>query len=207
MGTSDDGLMGILGANHLPPAAPDSPGIMQLGGDLAGTYDAPIISSLTGETGIVTTAASILHTNYANSGATVYKGEMLRIVRAISLIQATPGNTDTTIWISPSRFKIDSCFARFTASVTMPALTSANFRLGTTIGGSELIATYTFGGNETIAYAPLGSLLSQLGSDLSSLLGYQKMYLTPITVYSRVSVVNNSITSGALEITILGHTF
>jgi hypothetical protein len=180
-------------------------GVVQLTGDLAGTAASPKIASLTGTGGVVISTSQLQNTTLANNSATVLRGELLRVVKTVSLIHGATGNFDTTIWLSPARFHVTACYLRFATNVTLGALGAATLSLGTAAGGTQLLGAYAVLGTETTTTAPVGEATSQLGTDLVVGNNFQKTYLSAITTSLRVAVSAGSITAGSVDVELIGY--
>ncbi len=205
--TNVSAVTGILPSTNLPSANASNLGLVKLAGDLSGTSSVPTVISLTGSGGIVTTSASIENIGLENNSATVLSGELIRAKKTISLIHGSTGNFDTTVWQTPTRFRVLSCIIRFATNVTLGALGAATLSLGVTTGGIELMALYTVLGTETTSTIPVGALTSQLGTDLVSIGNFQKLYMTAQTISLRAAVTAGSVTAGSVEIELVGYQF
>lgn len=205
--TNSSSVSGILPTTNLPSANNSTSGIVTLTGDLGGTATAPVVIALTGSGGIVTANSQLQNTTLANNSATVLRGELIRTTKTVSLIQGGTGNTDTTIWQTPAKFRLLHCFLRIASSITLGALTTATVSLGKTVGGVELIAAYSLLGTETTSTAPIGLGTAQLGSDLIAGNAFGNMYIAATTLSLRAAVVAGSITTGSVEVQIVGYQF
>lgn len=202
---NSNAVTGVLAGANLADAVAGTKGAIRLAGDMGGSASSPTIVSITGNAGTANVAATLTKTSLANNSATVTCGELIKITKTVSVVNGSTGNIDTTIWQCPARFKVISCNLRVTTAITLAGgLPVSNLRLGSTIGGNELIS-YAIAGTETTSTNPIGYLLSHLGSDLSSLAGYTKIYLSATTFTLRVATSSGTIPTGAVEVSIIGY--
>lgn len=193
--------------------AQNATGTTAIGGNLSlksgtGTSTNGYTSILTGSDEVLRFIApgDIRDISLTNNSAVVHRSELIRVKKTISLIQSVATDYDTTIWVSPARFLLTGVMIRFATSITI-ALAVSTFKLGVSVGGAELMALYTILGTETSVTVPLGIVTTTLGTDLVSGSNFKKAYTSAQTFSFRHTLTSGSISSGSVEVELIGHQF
>ena len=150
------------------------------------------------------TADQLTKSALMNNSSTVSPGSLIRISKTVSLVNSISANYDTTIWQSPTNFVVMGVFIKIASNVTGTSHVST-IKLGTSIGGAEVLVAYSLLGTETTLTDPIGLASSTLGTDFVIGGIFRKFYPTATTFTLRQILTSGTINTGSVTVEILGY--